>query len=107
MLPFHRACLFGTVATAEYLYKLYPEAINTAAGNGRYPIHYAMDGISERNDPAIEMVRFLLDCDKISLHEEDNDGWVPLHYLCNNGNLDDAISLEILKFLLEKCPESV
>ena len=25
-LPFHHACILGTVATAEYLYKLYPQA---------------------------------------------------------------------------------
>jgi ankyrin repeat protein len=33
-LPFHWACFLGTVATAEYLYKLYPDSINMEDENG-------------------------------------------------------------------------
>jgi len=38
--------------------------------------------------------------------EVDAAGQIPLFYLCRNDELDDAISVEILTWLLEKCPES-
>jgi ankyrin repeat protein len=34
-------------------------------------------------------------------------GWMPLHYLCHNPNVDDMTALAILQLLIEKCPEAV
>ena len=44
MLPFHCACINNTVETVEYLYNLYPDAINHATSNGLYPIQAAIGG---------------------------------------------------------------
>ena len=64
-LPLHYVCTNNTAATVEYLYKLYPGAINHANTDGLYPIHFAIDGILKRSNPmvAVNIVQFLLDCD--------------------------------------------
>jgi len=64
MLPLHCACSVGTAATVEYLYRVYPAAVNYATG-AAYPIHLAMEGMKLRDNPvaAVDIVKFLLDCD--------------------------------------------
>ena len=51
LLPLHCACLGGHVTTVQYLYKVYPDAINHAMtiglADGIYPIHFAIG----RDDP--------------------------------------------------------
>jgi ankyrin repeat protein len=83
-LPLHFACWRNdNVAVAEYLYNLYPEGINVAAGNGLYPIHYAIEGLTVRDNPktAIDMVQFLLHCDPDTVLQE-YEGNLPLHWVC-------------------------
>ena len=113
-LPFHCACYRGTVATAEYLYKLYPDAINVADEDGWYPINYAIVGIQYRIDPttAIEMVRFLLDCDpNVALQEV--RGRFPLVMVCNRASSTSNTtsklnaSLEIIRLLYDAHPEAI
>ena len=53
------------------------------------------------------MVHLLIDAYPESLCHEDSNGYMPLHDLCCNDNLDDEIGLEILKLLITRCPESV
>jgi hypothetical protein len=114
LLPFHCACKYGTVATAEYLYKLYPDAINMADEDGWYPINYAIVGIQYRIDPttAIEMVRFLLDCDpNVALQEF--RGRFPLVWICirasSTFNTTSKLnaSLEIIRLLYDAHPEAI
>ena len=64
LLPFHFACIMNSVATVEYLYDRYPDAIAVQGPNGLYPIHFAIKGIKLRENPATaaEIVQFLLDC---------------------------------------------
>ena len=61
LLPLHFACSYGTVAVVEYLYHLYPDAINHATTNGKYPIHLAMAYLYLRDNPAVavDVVKFL------------------------------------------------
>ncbi|KAK1734177.1 hypothetical protein QTG54_015180 [Skeletonema marinoi] len=63
-LPLHFACYKNTLATVEYLYKLYPDAINHTSASDP-PIANAVMGMKERDNPtaAEEIVKFLLDCD--------------------------------------------
>ena len=63
-LPLHRACASNSLATVEYLLGLYPDAIGAITGGG-YPIHFAIQSMNRREDPAtaVEIVQFLLDCD--------------------------------------------
>ena len=64
-LPIHRACMYNTVETVEYLYNLYPDAINCAS-QGWYPIHFALKSVTQRPanpESAVDIVKFLLDCD--------------------------------------------
>ena len=54
----------------------------------------------------LNIVQRLVDTYPDSVCQED-EGWMPLHYLCGNDELDDMVSVEILRLLLEKCPGSV
>ena len=51
LLPLYLACANNTVATVEYLYKLYPDAINHATIQGWYPIHIAIAGLNQQRQP--------------------------------------------------------
>eukprot|EP00984_Skeletonema_dohrnii_P014843 scaffold6323_cov118-Skeletonema_dohrnii-CCMP3373.AAC.8 len=64
-LPLDYACMTNTVATVQYLYKLYPDAIYHTTIDVHYPIHMAIMGMRHRESPiaAVEIVKFLLDCD--------------------------------------------
>ena len=96
------------------MYKLYPDAINTANENGFYPIHYAIVGIQYRIDPttAIEMVRFLLDCDpNVALQEF--RGRFPLVMVCNSASFPSNTTskvnacLEVTQLLYDAHPEAI
>ena len=82
-LPLHHACANNSLATVEYLYRQYPEAINKASSWG-YPIHTAITGVIQRDSPAsaVKIVQFLLDCDpnqKLIQYR----GESLLHYACH------------------------
>jgi ankyrin repeat protein len=100
-LPLHIACKCGAVATAAYLYELYPESINVAAGNGLYtiytfsmqimrgyyPIHCAIARLtSETPTIAVEMVHMLLDCDPSVVVSQEFHGVSPLFLVCIMGS---------------------
>ena len=113
-LPLHNACSRGSLAMVEYLYKLYPDAIIHATPEGfyrgHYPIHYAIMGIQDRDDPstAVEIFQFLLDCDPnqklIQLQ-----GTSLLHFACgkryNSSNIEAGIQL--IKVLFDAHPEAI
>ena len=63
--PLHYACFQNNVAVVEYLYHLYPDAINHATTEGHFPIHFAIDGTKHRDNPAaaVDVVKYLLGCD--------------------------------------------
>ena len=76
VLPFQLACIHNTVEIVEYLFEVYPDAINhtTAvrtdaidhARNRWYPIHHATGSVTQRAanpEAAVDIVKFLLDCD--------------------------------------------
>jgi len=119
-LPLHWACMRNTVATVEYLYKVYPDAINHAATNGHYPIHdairrmsYSDNATDKRRDPknAIEIVKFLLECNSNVASQEDSKGRRLLIWACrinyDNSNLDADAAVELIKVICDACPEPV
>eukprot|EP00984_Skeletonema_dohrnii_P011724 scaffold4702_cov111-Skeletonema_dohrnii-CCMP3373.AAC.1 len=113
-LPLHLACRSNTVATVEYLYKLYPDAINHATARGTYPIHDAIiGGLRERCDPesAIEIVKFLLKCNSNVALQKNSKGRPLLLWACrinyDNSNLDADSAVELIKVICDACPESV
>ena len=116
LLPLHFACLEGSLATVEYLYGLYPDAITIAgvhhtiyATAGKYPIHAAIS-CTQRADPAaaVEIVKFLLECnpDQKLIQFE---GKSLLHFACVMGYDDSSIGagIQIIKILFDAHPASV
>ena len=52
MLPFHDACANNSVDTVEYLYDLYPDAIDHVTSSGHYPINLAIcNAVDRQSDP--------------------------------------------------------
>jgi len=119
-LPFHWACAINTVATVEYLYKLYPEAIHHTTSNGGYPIHLAMKGIMKRDNAkgmmkrdspmdTVDVVQFLLDCDPSVIFKIVRGGMSLLHDVCQCEYYDATIeaALIIIKLLYDAHPEAI
>ncbi len=101
-LPLHVACGRNTVAVAEYLYKLYPESINVANGDGIYPIHEAIGC-------AVEMVQFLLDCDP-NVASQKLDGNLPLYWTCKyyaEMKIKVNAAVKIAQLLYDAHPEAI
>ena len=109
-LPLHHACYKGSLATAEYLYHQYPDAIHHAAAGGDYPIHSAILGTKYRNNPAtaVKIVQFLLDCDP-DLKLKRLQGKSLLQYACMlpyNGSTIGA-AIQVIKVLFDAHPEAI
>ncbi len=118
-IPLHFACRSGTLATAEYLYKLYPESINVASpdvGNIRvgYPIHYALGGLNKRTNPATapRMVQLLLDHDSNVALQKIHGRFPLVMAFCACNNLRNNPSklnaaMKILQVLYDAYPEVI
>ena len=110
-LPLHWACTMNTVATVEYLHKLYPDAINHESAEGYYPIHYAIMGVTTKGSTIhnVEIVHFLLDCDPIVKLQKYQGRCSLLHFACfreyNGSNIDAAV--EIIKAIYDAHPEAI
>ncbi len=112
--PFHVACQNNTVATAKYLYELYPECISVADNSGAYPIHCAFLGLKDRkhnHESSIEMVQFLLDCDPNVVLQK-CDGKPPLFWVCMEAAHESQAGLnvyylKIFQILYDVYPEAI
>eukprot|EP00984_Skeletonema_dohrnii_P023522 scaffold12609_cov132-Skeletonema_dohrnii-CCMP3373.AAC.7 len=111
-LPLHFACWKNTIATVEYLYKLYPDSINHTPTSDP-PIASAVMGMNDRENPtvAVEIVKFLLDCDpSVALQEFKESSLLLLSCLCgpehyNDSNIETA--LEIFRVIYDAHPEAI
>ena len=115
-LPLHQACMRGSLATVEYLYRQYPDAIDHAAAMEQYPIHLAIESVTRyRCDPAaaVEIVQFLLNCDPnqklIQLQ-----GKSLLHYACemryDSSHIDSSkieAVIQLIKVLFDAHPKAI
>ena len=111
LLPFHCACAENTRATVEYLYKLYPDAIHHATVRGSYPIHFAIICLINRSDPesAIDIVKFLLDCDPSLVQRKFEEMESLLRYACQQEYVDSNVeaALEIIYAIYDTHPEAI
>eukprot|EP00984_Skeletonema_dohrnii_P020040 scaffold9691_cov80-Skeletonema_dohrnii-CCMP3373.AAC.4 len=111
MLPFHSACADNTLATVEYLYNLHPGAIHHATVRGSYPIHFAIIGLINRSDPesAIDIVKFLLDCDPSLVQRKFEGVMSLLRYACQQEYVDSNVeaALEIINAIYDAHPEAI
>jgi ankyrin repeat protein len=109
LLPLDCACLMNNVAVVEYLYHLYPDAINHAPSAG-YPIHFAIFGLGHRDNPAaaVDVVKFLLDCDPNVLQKHQRRLSL-LHYSCVREYNDSIIAagIQVINLLYDTLPEAI
>eukprot|EP00985_Skeletonema_marinoi_P018095 scaffold10048_cov66-Skeletonema_marinoi.AAC.3 len=102
--PLHYACRHNTVDTVEYLYKVYPDAINHATTSGHYPIHCAISNPTA----AVDIVQFLLGCDP-AVKLQKFRGEFLLHFACHREYTDSNIhaALEMIKIIYDAHPEAI
>jgi ankyrin repeat protein len=85
------------------LLEYFPDAVNfTDSRLGLSPLH----AICFNRNATRGMVQLIVDASPESLSRVDNDGWMPLHNLCNKKELEDNAASDILGLLLERCPEA-
>jgi hypothetical protein len=101
----------NSVATVEYLYKLHPGAIYHESTDGGYPIHYAINRLSKKDNPAasVDTVKLLLDCDPYVKLQNFEETISLLHYACleeyNDSNIEAGI--QVVKVIYDAHPEAI
>ena len=107
-LPLHWACSRNTIATIEYLYRRYPDAINHATTDGFYPIHYSISSIVRSGSQKAEIIRFLLDCDP-RVKTQTYRGMSLLRYAnvqeYNDSNIEAG--MQTIKVIFDAHPEAI
>ena len=91
-----------TEGVLRYLLEYFPNAVRFQGALGT-----SIHSICNNKNVTLGMVQLLIDAFPESLCRENISGCTPLHVLCLTEPLDDNVRLEILKLLLQKCPESV
>jgi hypothetical protein len=92
-----------TLEMVQCVMEYIPGAASAIAARGATPLHC----VCVNKNATLDIVRCVYEAFPDAIHVKDEDGQIPLFYLCRkNDKLDDAISVEILTLLLEKCPES-
>eukprot|EP00985_Skeletonema_marinoi_P027740 scaffold23257_cov74-Skeletonema_marinoi.AAC.1 len=109
MLPLHCACMSNTAATVEYLYGLYPVAINHVPTKGMYPIHLAISVLSQRAGAAVDIVKFLLECDPNVIFQKIHGVVPPLVWALMLKHKDTHIgaALEAIGIMFDAHPEAI
>jgi len=85
------------------LLEYFPDAGSFTSTDGKTPLHL----ICNNTNVTRSMVELLIDAAPNSVRIVTQLGWMPLHCLCLNRKLDDETSMEILKLLIQKCPQAV
>ena len=112
VLPFHCACMHNTVDTVEYLYNLYPDAIDHATPDSFYPIHSALNRLTKTEanpGAAADIVKFLLDCDP-RVKFQKAGGFAPNITFLSLQNFDDTTigaGLDITEAIYDADPEAI
>jgi ankyrin repeat protein len=92
-----------TEGILQYLLEYFPDAASAIAEGDLTPLHV----ICRNKNATLDMVQLLIGASPDSLHHRDRARMTPLYCFCFSRNFGDEVGLEILKLLLEKCPESV
>jgi len=87
-------------ALLEHVLAMYPEAVSTTDGKGRYPLHLAV----ARNQPRIVMKLLKLFPDAAAT--ADSDGRYPLHHCIAADNLDGEQTMHVATLLMDHDPQN-
>ena len=92
-----------TEGIIQCLLEYSPDAASAVSENGWSPLHNACGNKNMTKG----IVQLLVYAAPASVRSLTNYGDMPLHILCDNKKVGGAAAIQILKFLIEKCPESV
>ena len=102
-LPLYLACREGNVSAVQYLYKVYPEAINKQSNTGVYPLHGSLYGSA--GEKQMKVVTFLLRNEPSCASRTTAEGELPLHIACNGSR--KKISINVVSLLFDTYPEAI
>jgi ankyrin repeat protein len=115
-LPLHHACGSRCPEFCRVLLEAYPGSEQIASPIGMmplhiYPIHLAIISSNQRNNPtaAVEIVKFLLDCDANVKLQKFKRKWSLLQFACfqecNDSNIEAALG--IIKVIYDAYPAAI
>jgi ankyrin repeat protein len=100
-LPLHFTCSNNArLEVVQYLVEQWPEAVKKTTVNGSLPIHLLCS-----NNAPLEVIQYLVEQWPEAVMTT-KDGWLPLHYACDNVCFYKA-PLKVIQFLVEQWPEAV
>ena len=92
-----------TEGIIQCLLEYFPDAAS-AANDGWSPLHFACFNENVTKGK----VQLLIAAAPDSVRSVTNNyGHLPIHAICNNGKVDKGTAIQILKLLIEKCPEAI
>ena len=100
-LPLHRICGSANVSVDKITQCLKSNKSFTAKKDALQLS--ALSILSLNTRVTFDMIKVLVDADKIPLSEKDIAGSYPLHRACSNVNMD----IDIIKLMVESAPESI
>ena len=101
----HIACLNERVTEGiiRCLLEYFPAAATVATDiQGYTPLHFACFN----PNVTLNIIQLIIKAAPDSVRIKDKYGWTPLHALCAIRMVDKATEIQILKLLIEKCPEA-
>ncbi len=85
------------------LLEYFPDAAKATDNDGQTPLHF----VCRNPNVTLNIVQLLIDAAPDKICSVDNIGRTPLHYLCRYKEVDEMTAIEIMRLLIEKCPEAV
>ncbi len=88
--------------TLRCFLEYFPAIARAANEDGVTPLYAAF----LNNSVTLKIIQLLVDAAPDCVRNADPDGMTPLHYSCNRYQVEET-GIDILKFLIEKCPEAL
>jgi ankyrin repeat protein len=95
--PLHLACQRCDASVVKFLIDCFPDILHYRDRSGKFPLDYALD----QKDINVEVMKILLDQNRVLLTFIDDDGSLPLHRILrrNHRNFDTIVDI-----LTDVCP---
>jgi hypothetical protein len=89
--------ILNSIVKSEPLSTILASSLRIAGVDGRVPLHMACSSESIDSDT----IQLLVNVCPEAVIQTDEDGYLPIHYLCQNSSLHETASVNILKIFIK------